>query len=153
MSDRFPGGGATVEQARRRLMGRVMAGDKVDCPCCGQRAALYPRRINQTMAAQLAKLVEHGGWLQAREIELGVTSGDRDFHKLRFWGLVVGDGASNWLATPNGKKFVAGSMTVPATMFIYDNEPVASSKERVSFADCLRQPFDLFEVLGKGRAA
>jgi hypothetical protein len=153
MNDRFPGGAATVEQARTRLMGRVMAGDRVDCPVCQQRAALYARSINATMASQLAKLVENGGWMQSREIELGVTSGDRDFHKLRFWGLVASDGASNWIATKEGHAFVAGRTTVPAKVFLYANEPVASTKERVAFADCLKQPFDLLGVLGKGRAA
>jgi hypothetical protein len=150
--DPFGGGGATVEQARARLHRRVMRGDKVDCPCCGQRAAVYRRRINGTMAFQLGRLADHGGWMHARDIELGVTSADRDFQKMRFWGLVECDGGPLWRITARGRDFVGGRTTVPAVAFVYDNEPVGFSAERVRFDDCLGEPFDLLDVLGGGEA-
>ena len=126
-----------------------MKGEKLDCPCCGQRVALYAHRINRTMDAQLAELCRHGGWMHTRELERDVSNSDRDFAKMRmrFFGLVEGDGYASWRATQAGRDFVAGRTTVPAVVYVFDNEPKAFSVERVTFAQCQGQPFDLLDVL------
>lgn len=136
--DPFRGGGATVEQARARLQSRVMAGERVDCPCCGQRAALYARKVNASMARQLRRLAGHGGWMSAEEVEAGERGGG-DYAKLKFWGLATGDGQGNWALTPKGRSFVDGETTVPAVVFVFDDRAMSFSRERARFADCLRE--------------
>ncbi len=134
-----------LRQTKAHLMKQILAGSKLTCPCCDQRMKLYSRRINRTMAQQLRQMYQGGGWLQTRELERNTSSGDRDFAKMRFFGLVESDGNANWRITKKGRAFVEGKTSIPEAAYVYNNEVLAYAHERISFDDCLDLGPDLFD--------
>lgn len=151
--------GPSLREAREKLL--VDRWEGVSCPCCGQMAKVYRRKINSSMARGLiAAYRENGltfGWLQDVRRMQGETD-NREESKLRYWGLMEeeperrpdGGRSGWWRVTSEGEAFVRGQIRVPKYAFLYDGFCLRLDHgEMVTISDALGTPFN-YDDLMKG---
>lgn len=138
----------TLREARDWLRDRVDEG--ASCPCCGQLAKVYRRKITSSSARGLIVV-----WLQAGRAwtHLPTTAGlarlGGEFARLRYWGLVEEDDAKredggragNWRLTDPGVAFVRNQHRVPKYAYIYDGRLLDLVGEPVNVHDALGRRF------------
>ena len=166
MEDRSKG--KSLWQARTELLEDIE--DGTTCPCCGQLAKVYKRKLNKEMARWLVWLVNKylnlsatsskewcSDWVDVRDSK--VRGGD--YAKLALWGLAkrkpVGEESKSrtsglWKPTPSGIDFSMGRSTVPSHLYLYNNEVVRASEVQTSIGKALGEDFDYQDVFywGKG---
>ena len=136
------------------------ADDGVTCPCCGQFAKRYRRKIHSTMARDLIKLSRRVGWGRYVRVNAELSGGGRpphlgDFAKLAYWGLIEehpaqrGDGgrAGWWKITEDGDRFVSHDLRVPKYAVVYNGAVVSHDGEMVNISDALGDKFDYWELM------
>jgi hypothetical protein len=149
-------GDPPVSQARQWL--REQARDHgADCPVCKRFTKVYRRSINSGMAYALAMMwSEHGtGWQDKTVTLRGVGAAARDESLLRYWGLIEedqrrredGGRAGWWRVTETGAEFAVGRRSVPKYALVYDSRCLGVEGPPVTIRDCLRDRFDLEELL------
>lgn len=144
----------SLAAAREWLRDRVDKGAK--CPCCGQFAKVYRRKITSPMARVLIAMYRHDptGWVYLPE--LGLSRGDEA--KMRYWGLVEPmpdsvrkDGSSRvgiWRLTALGRLWVQNSARVPKYVRIYDGRCLGfDDSEMASIVDALGTRFNYSELM------
>ena len=149
----------TLAEARRA----VTAGldDGVECPCCGQFAKVYKRKLNSFMAYALIVLRNHAvrsdnQWVHIRALSLRVAAGGGELAKLCHWDLIEEmpaqreDGSRHagfYRITARGLSFVNGETSVPRHVFIYDNGVRGFSDERTTIREALGDKFNYSELM------
>ena len=138
------------------LRARVDKGET--CPCCGQFAKVYRRKINSGMARSLIRMYLAGESEKLNYIHVptAVGSRSREEGKLRYWGLVEeelekrpdGGRSGYWRVTPSGELFVKGLMTVYSHARIYDGRCLGLTGTQVNIMDALGDRFDYDELMG-----
>lgn len=153
----------TVHEAKKWLQGMMNTG--ATCPCCGQYAKLYRRKITSTMAKCLVMIHR---FFQANKVQFihvpnflvkfkndGSVAGG-DVAKLKHWGLlepVVNermDGSNRagfYKITQLGKDWVDGNVSVPKYAYIYNQKLYKLSEEKVFIKDALGDRFDYRELM------
>lgn len=127
MSKSEPSAETPLSEVREWLQDQVNNGDGAECPCCGQYARIYRRKLNSNMAASLIRAwlaVGANQWFHAPTV-LGRNDGE--FAKLHYWGLVEeerrlrpdGGRAGWWRITLAGVLFVKGMVTAPSHAELY----------------------------------
>ena len=156
----------TLQDAKERLFSELGAG--TTCPCCGQYARLYKRKLNRTMAKGLVWLVRASGPGGLAWVDYGAI-GPRWLQKtggtlatLEHWGLIEAkpnrtDPAKRcsgiWRPRAEGVRFVKGEVRVPAKVHLYNNAIMGWSKETVNIEEALGEPFDYQEMMNEDRTA
>lgn len=144
--------GVTLDQAKAWLRRHVEEG--AHCPCCGQMAKVYPRRIHSSMARALIKMYRApGAWVRLTDIleHRQIV----DAAKLRYWGLIEeeqerrpdGGRAGWWGVTEAGRAFVEGRATVTKYARIYDGRCLRMTGPEVGITDALGDAFDYDELM------
>lgn len=142
-----------LDDARDWVEERLDTG--ADCPCCGQHAQEYRRKLHATMAADLVRMTRRFGVGRAFHVrDLGRHPGD--FAKLALWGLIAdtgdtrGDGgrAGYWKVTTNGARFVAGHLRVPKYVRLYAGRVIGWGDGQINVEEALAGRFDLRELRG-----
>lgn len=128
------------------------------CPCCGQYAKVYRRKINSGMARSLIRMYLAGDQDKLNYIHLPTTIGSRSREegKLRYWGLVEeeltkrpdGGRSGYWRVTPYGELFVKGLATVYSHARIYNGQCLGLSGAQVSIIEALGAKFSYEELMG-----
>jgi len=153
----------TLDEAKAWLEGKL--DDGVACPCCGQFAKLYKRKLNSSMAHALVLFYQHVGAQEEYvhvpslpELRVSGRPGGGDWAKLALWGLVEekeqgrDDGSKRaglWRMTHLGVRFVRNQMRVPRFVFLYDGAVVRFDPfTTVSVRDALGDHFDYGELMG-----
>lgn len=163
---------STLEQAQDWLRARLDDGAK--CPCCKQHAKIYKRKLNSGMAASLiafAKVTQQtqpkDGWLKVPDdfvqtTKLVTVLSNREYNKLRFWGLLEGQGPDQsleadtpysgmWRITELGLKFVRGDAKVARHVYLYDNRqmkgPTSGVVEEIDIKQALGDKFNYIELM------
>lgn len=153
----------TLEQAKARL--QECLDDGAVCPCCGQYAKRYRRKLNSAMAHALVLFYRYvnaaEGYVHVPSIpELRVAGrpGGGDWAKLALWGLIEertsdrtdgGPHAGWWRLTHAGVRFVLGQMRLPRYLFLYNGSVVGfDSSITVSVVDALGDHFSYRELMG-----
>lgn len=125
------------------------------CPCCGQFAKVYRRRLNSGMARSLITMYRAAGtdW---QHVPSTTAGGTREEGKLRYWGLVEDGGHTPsggqrpgvWRVTLAGELFVLGHTKVPAHALVYDSKLLRldTSRGEVTIREALGDHFN-YEVL------
>lgn len=141
----------TLAEAKERLF--AQAQDGVGCPCCGQFVRIYARKLNRNMMLFLVSLARKPGqWVCFRDCEF--TS--RDYPYLSFWGLAItrvdaGDGTKKssgfWKITQKGLDFLAGRLSVPSHVHIYNNAIVGWSDTPTTASRAYGDGFDYSELM------
>lgn len=160
--DQLPAGpitdDTTLGRAKAWLRARVKKGET--CPCCGQRAQVYRRKLNKTMVRTLALLAvaqnkqTRPGYLHAPTVLKEHAGYAREVGKLAYWGLVVegptkrGDGghAGMWQVTSDGYAFLRGQLEVKRYAKVYDGRKLGSDGPWVNIKQ-VADEFDLQELL------
>lgn len=131
------------------------------CPCCGQYAKIYNRKLNSAMARSLILVDKYFSRPDAEEylhVENYLARYTRatDFYKLRFWGLIESKGerrsdgsphAGYWKMLPKGHAFVRNQVRVPMRVAIYNDEFMGESSETISIIESLGEHFDYHELM------
>lgn len=139
-------------EAKQWLRDRV--DDGAPCPCCGQLAKVYRRRVNSGMARSLITMWRKAGleWVHL-PTEIGARS--REEGKLAYWGLAEeatekredGGRAGWWRVTERGRQFVLGLTTIPRYALIYDGRRLRFDGEPVTIRDALGAKFDYDQLM------
>lgn len=157
----------SLNSARAWLSERLDAG--AECPCCGQLAKVYKRKLNGAMAYVLLLIARRDGddwihvpsYINAHEKRPGVAAAIRgDWAKLVHWGLLeelLGerpDGSTRvgyYRITERGRRFARGKLRVPRHIWIYDGRVLEhKDTETVSIREALGDKFDYSELM-KGK--
>lgn len=149
--------GITVEQAKEWLWKRMLEGET--CPCCGQFAKMYPRKLNANMTVfliDLVKLSMRRNWDWVHYSECNYTG--RDYNYLPLWGLAItereteGDKShtGDWKPTQTGVDFVFNKISVPSHLWVYDNRNYGSppNATAVTVVDTIGKSFSYRELMG-----
>lgn len=147
----------TVAAARERLFIEAQNGGTI-CPCCDQRAQVYRRTINATMARQLIT-----AWRSVRDnpgqwFHLGRAVGyaGGDIAKVKHWDLLEeatevtradGGRAGYWRFTELGAAWVQGLALVRRDAYVYANRLIKVDGPHQTIQQRLGKKFDLRELL------
>ena len=142
----------TLGEARRWLASKL--GNGIACPCCGQFAKVYRRRLNAGMALSLVQMYRSGG-TDYVDVTRVCNRRGREEGKLRFWGLIEeaterredGGRAGWWRVTPKGVQFAHGRLPVNSYARVYNNHLLGFDGNLVTIAECLGRPFNLDELM------
>jgi hypothetical protein len=121
--------------------------DGVRCPCCGQFAKVYRRKLDSSMARALIVMWRNGGqdWQRTRGID---NSGN--IAKLGLWGLVEADDRGTWRVTDDGVDFIMGKIEMAHRMVLYDGAVLdVDDSSYVDIHQALGDKFDYDELMGE----
>ncbi len=146
----------SLAHARTWLNDRIVDGEK--CPCCGQLAKIYRRRVHHTIARALIDLhflgkEEEDYWVHVPS----KISPACEVGKARYWELVEeqrvarpdGGRAGWWRLTDQGEMFVRGLLLIPVHVLIYDGRALGFEGEMVSIVDCLGSRFSYNQLMAR----
>lgn len=139
----------TVSEAIASIVKNVESGSV--CPCCGQFAKAYKRRIrgNHTrFLVDVARLATaEDPWVHYKKCFFA----GRDYAYLRHFGLAeTREREGLWKITPEGARFLMGEegAGVPEWILVFNNEVVVRAEKIISARDCLAQGgFDYDELM------
>lgn len=128
----------TVREAVSTLVANVERGTR--CPCCGQFAKAYKRRLRGNHARFLFDVArlssEEEPWVHYKRCYFA----GRDYNYLRHFGLAeVVEREGLWKLTPLGQRFLMGEVGVPQWILVFNNEVVDRAKETLLVRECLTQ--------------
>ena len=134
---------ATVREAREYVKERIEEG--VSCPCCGSWNRVYSRRLNRAKVRELREIFafadDQGMLYDYVNIPAsGVSLRNREYPKLRFWGLLEprdpdvgsGEGTGWWRVTPQGVAFVRGTLSLPNKVLEYRSRVLRVAEDAVT---------------------
>ena len=126
------------------------------CPCCGQFAKVYKRKMRSSLAHWLIWLVlksrdSEDGWADVRQAS--VRNGE--YAMVAHWGLAVQKMNEStakkhsglWMPTDLGVQFVEGVLKVPSHVHLYDNSVVGWSNKMITVVEALGEHFDYQELM------
>lgn len=146
--------------------------DGAECPCCGQLAKVYKRKLNSAMAFVLLLLhrrkadeewVHVPSYINAQVLDPTVSAAVRgDWAKLVHWGFLEAmdglraDGSKRigyYKITRNGRLFVTGQIKAPKHVWFYNGGPTEDvDTEMVSIVSVLGDRFDYAQLMrGEGK--
>lgn len=156
---------STLREAKEWLRARLEKGEH--CPCCGQLARWYVRKLYSSIAAALIffyKNFEHDKFTHKNELIakaklpwLSAALGGGDFSKAALWGLIEekpkdesdqGRTSGYWRLTKRGKDFICGKIKIQSHVRIYDGKVFGFTGDQVSITDCLGKKFSYAELMG-----
>lgn len=145
-------------RARRELAVALTDGDPITCPCCGQTARIYRRKINATMARALITLwrasdLDREAW--SYEHAPSLPGDTHEISQLAWWGLIEeervaredGGRAGFWRLTSLGARYVLDVEAVPKYAHVYDGRCIRLDGPPTSIRAALGSRFDLRELL------
>lgn len=146
-----------------------LQGEGSICPCCNQMAKMYRRPITSSMAYGLYLMYKEyqntkdfihiERFFKRKDIPSSIRG---DIPKLRFWGLI--EMKQNIEVTPAGKNkgepvegfykvtakgvdFIENKITVPCSVWVYNNTPYDFEGKEVSIKDCFKKKFDYDKLI------
>jgi len=149
-----PGGPerVTLREAKRWLSDRLS--DGAHCPCCGQIAKVYRRKVNSTMARALIQLYRHGGTTDF--VHAPSLPGDtHEMSQLSWWGLIEeerirredGGRAGWWKLTERGALYVTNRLQIQEYAVVYDGTLVRLEGQLRSIQAALGKRFNLRDLM------
>lgn len=148
------------ESEQLKLHKKINNGKSAKCPMCGQNCKIYRRKITSGMAYALCYM-HIQRFTHPNGVELSVMLRNHSgFHnyisdvpKLRFWGLIepVCDESGAlivgwWKITELGSKFVEMEFNVPKYVFIYNNDKMGASDEKIDIMGALSDKFSYKQI-------
>lgn len=152
----------TLLQAKANLEANLDKGGA--CPCCGQHAQRYRRKLNSGMARALVEI-----WLRQKntrrwvrvEVLVAALRVSPELGKLRWWGLVEtkeNDDAKkrtsgSWRLTEKGQAFLRDLVKVPSHAVVFNNQLERLEGKEIGIREALGSKFDYAELMAGGRGA
>ena len=131
------------------------------CPCCGQIAKTYKRKLNSGMAVELINLYKlsknsNDQW-HHHSAFASVKGGE--ISKLLYWGLVEEMSKDSeqaktktsgyWSITQKGKMFVTRKIMVEKHIYVFDTKLLGFSDEYTDIVDSLGSKFNYQELINE----
>jgi hypothetical protein len=156
-----PDGAMTLEDARRWMTQRLVAG--VPCPCCRQMAREYRRPMTHVTARAIIALWRHAGHDFGHLPTVAHRHLPRHAHQGGYltlghhWGLIEPETyvrgengrAGWWRVSARGRAWISGHFAVPRYARIFNNVCLELTGDRVTVDDVLGVGFDRIELLGE----
>lgn len=153
-----PAPGITLEYAQREMASALREG--TTCPCCGQHAQLYKRKLNSGMARALIFIylrnrMRAGYFHVLKELTFEKSGGD--YGKLVHWGLIeqmqgdTDDGnpeSGLYRITPLGERFALMQAKVPKWTYHYNQICLGTGGGLITIRQALRDKFNYSELMG-----
>jgi hypothetical protein len=147
----------TLAEARAYVAAGLDRG--VDCPCCGQRAQRYLRRMYAANASWLIALVRKyevtQDWVHIKDPALPSIGGD--YGKCRWFGLIVpapheirGSNKKSsglWRPTHEGIEYVFGKRTIPRAVIVFNDRAEGFVGPQTSIIEALGRKFDWYQLM------
>lgn len=129
--------------------------DGVKCPCCGQFAKVYKRKINSKMTRSLITMWNAGA--DTIYVHTPSLTNDHEVAQLSWWGLIEeektrrpdGGRSGYWKITDVGVGFITNRGLVPEFAHIYNGEVLGFSGDPVGINKCLGVKFDLADLMSR----
>lgn len=147
----FTHDGDALQIARRKLLRELPEG--TTCPCCGQFAKTYKRKLNSQMARFLIGLLhaptDCGGWAKTRDFLPVGQKASTDGTYLVHWELIERKKHHSgvYAITAKGRRFATGQIRVPRHVFLYDGRRLGFSDDSTSITGALGNQFDYHELM------
>jgi hypothetical protein len=142
----------TVHTAEEWVMAEAL--DGVECPCCGQLAKVYRRKLYCSMAYALLLIyrTQKQDFLHVPNLLNGHGSVARggDFAKLTYWDLLEPHEKKPgyYRLTEKGRQFAECRIAVPVAVHVYDGDRIGwDTTEMVTVADALSKKFNYEELM------
>ena len=147
-----------IEVTRDRLREKLDEG--TTCPCCGQYAKRYKRKLNSSMAAALCWMWTANGyqWCNVPQTAPAWVLKAREYPKLAWWGLIEekpkedgqkGRTSGVWRVTQLGADFARSCVSVPRYAFVYNGQVEDfTTAAPVYIRSALGDRFDYAELMG-----
>lgn len=124
------------------------------CPCCGQIAKVYKRKLNSGMAMELIRLYKFKSDEYIHHTQFASVQGG-EISKLSYWGLVEDKLNNNtntrcsglWAITNTGRLFVENKIRIPKHIYLYDSKFLSFSEETINIIDSLGSRFSYYELM------
>lgn len=152
----------SLDDARDWLRERVID-DGEHCPCCGQFAKVYKRKLNSTMAASLIWLVNEWESLGDPDEYIHMMSDapkwvvkTNQVVTIGHWKLIetkprgkdqTGKSSGFWRPTDSGVQFAKGAIEVPSHVYLYDGVPVRWQESKIAIREALGSHFNYDEMI------
>jgi hypothetical protein len=147
--------GLSLEAAQAELREGAEGGTR--CPCCGQHAQVYRRKLNASMAHALVVLFEasrrHGleKPVHVRSALMAHSQPTGDYCYLVHWHMLekAAPGSKelyppgHFRLTERGARFVRGEEAVPEAVFLYGEQVLGFSEKLTTLKEALGQRFSL----------
>jgi hypothetical protein len=141
----------SLEAARAWLRENIDEG--VSCPCCGQLAKIYRRKLNSAMARRLIRFYRAAGARWFHSPSLARVDGDTG--KLALWGLVEeektkrpdGGRSGFWRVTEGGEDWTLRRSSVAKYALVYDGRLLGYDGSQVTIIDALGTKFNYDELM------
>lgn len=127
------------------------------CPVCDRWGMVNKRCFNKTMAKSLVWLTHQGNdYIDVPGTAPVFVLKTNQLASCRWWGLTerppsdddTKKHSGHWRATPRGRAFVDGGLTIPKYVLTYAGEPISFSvDERIFIFDAVSK-FDYREAIG-----
>lgn len=160
--------GPTFDLVKQNFQAKLE--DGTHCPCCGQFAKVYKRKLNSAIALGLVLLqqrlsLDPSEWVHAEQFfkthprATSTLWGGGEFSKARYWNLIeLADGqrpdGSKRIGlvrlTQLGREFARGLCTVSKYVVVYNGEAHGLSEEQTSIHTALGDRFSYSELMAHG---
>lgn len=132
------------------------------CPCCGQLAKTYKRKLHTSMALTLINMYKYDqqdeeGWIFVKDfLRLNKLKNSHDWTLLRYWGILEEKPKSKdqktktsgyWRITKKGYLFVTNQIYVQKHIYIFDTKLLAFSDEETTVVEALGNKFNYEELM------
>ena len=136
----------------RETWRNAIEGDGAYCPCCDKWGKVYKMKLSQHLALCLRWIATHGdedGWVDVQNSAPRWILKSKTYNLLVHWGLIQGrDKRSGvWRATPRGRDFINANCTMPAAVYIYNNQVWGVDATQTSFRGCFGKHFNFDEMM------
>ena len=139
---------SSLAAARSWLRERLPVGTR--CPCCGQFAKVYRRKLNSGLAHALVAMYRAAGtgWMDTVR---SPSVHSRHVGMLQYWGLVEQARERNgvWRVTELGERFARREAEVPGYAVVYDGTLIRLDGNPVLITDALGDKFDYAELMAE----
>lgn len=156
--------GMRLGEARKVLLANLDGG--LVCPCCGQYARRYRRKLNSGMARTLIYIYKEflrngrvAGWLQVKDfLRENKYRNTHDWTLLKYWGLLALSDEESvpeqkhtgmYRITKKGILFVEGKVQVQTYLVMYNNAVEEFSGALIGIQQSLQAPFDYSELMAE----
>lgn len=131
---------------------QTIAGDGGKCPCCDKWGKVYKIKLSQHLALCLKWMIDHkrdDDWVDVQNTAPRWMLKSKTYPLLEHWALIESQAARSgkWRATKVGIDFVAGVVTMPEAVYIYDNRRWGFEEKGVTFRQCFGKHFDFNELM------
>lgn len=154
-------GFATLAEARTWVMENV-DGPGAVCPCCGQLARMYRRRLSGSISAAACliyrEMFEHpeNAWVHAptlfRHTKTAVKGGG-DYAKGVYWGILEeredqpGQSLGWYRLTEVGTQYVLQQLALPEYLLVYQGKVQGAEGRHITVLESLANEYDYEQLL------